>query len=174
MVIVKRKWKTMEKHLKNFKKSFLKLSLIGIIFLLSCGKGEVQQEEAVEWYIKLGLEEMGKQMKKDTQLLTRKVSEDSWDEAIGLCNKIGKSFAKLDLNKSDIPKDFFELKQVFEKSTERLLLACQDKDDEMAKIRLEALKKSCHHCHLIFRKDLDASNKETDFDVAVDKLYKDK
>ena len=174
MVLVKRKWKTMEKHLKNFKKSFLKLALISIIFLLSCGKAEVQQEEAGEWYTELGLEEMGKQMKKDTQLLTRKVSEDSWDEAVGLCNKIGKYFAKLDLNKSDIPKDFFELKQEFEKSTERLLLACQDKDDEMAKIRLEVFKKSCHHCHVIFRKDLDASNRELDFDVAVDKLYKDK
>ncbi len=164
----------MKIHLKNFKKSFLKLSLIGIIFLLSCGKGEEQQKEAVEWYIELGLEEMGKQMKKDTQLLTRKVSEDSWDEAISLCNKIGKSFAKLDLNKSDIPKDFFELKQEFDKSIEKLLLACQDKDDEMAKIRLEVFKKSCHHCHVIFRKDLDASNREPDFDVAVDKLYKDK
>jgi hypothetical protein len=164
----------MEKHLKNFKKSFLKLSLIGIIFLLSCGKGEVQQEEAVEWYTKLGLKEVGKQMKKDTQLLTRKLSENSWEEAIKLSTIIGKSFEKLDLNKSDIPKDFFELKQVFDKSIEKLLLACSDKDNEMVKIRLEALKKSCHHCHLLFRKKLDASNKETDFDVAVDKLYKDK
>ena len=164
----------MEIYSKRFPKKFLKYSLVGLVFIFSCGKGEVQQEEAVEWYIELGLEEMGKQMKKDTQLLTRKVSEDSWDEAISLCNKIGKSFAKLDLSKSDIPKDFFELKQEFEKSLERLLLACQDKDDEMAEIRLEVFKKSCHHCHVIFRKDLDASNREPDFDVAVDKLYKDK
>ncbi len=164
----------MEIYSKRFAKKFLKYSLVGLVFIFSCGKGEVQQEEAVEWYIELGLEEMGKQMKKDTQLLTRKLSEDSWDEAISLCNKIGKSFAKLDLNKSDIPKDFFELKQEFEKSIEKLLLACQDKDDEMAEIRLEVFKKACHHCHVIFRKDLDASNKETDFDVAVDKLYKDK
>ncbi len=164
----------MEIYSKRFAKKFLKYSLVGLVFIFSCGKGEVQQEEAVEWYIELGLEEMGKQMKKDTQLLTRKVSEDSWDEAISLCNKIGKSFAKLDLNKSDIPKDFFELKQEFERSTEKLLLACQDKDDETAEIRLVVFKKSCHHCHVIFRKDLDASNREPDFDVAVDKLYKDK
>jgi hypothetical protein len=164
----------MEIYSKRFAKKFLKYSLVGLIFIFSCGKGEVQQEEAVEWYIELGLEEMGKQMKKDTQLLTRKVSEDSWDEAVSLCNKIGKSFAKLDLSKSDIPKDFFELKQEFEKSIERLLLACQDKDDETAEIRLVVFKKSCHHCHVIFRKDLDASNRAPDFDVAVDKLYKDK
>lgn len=153
---------------------FLKFSLVGIIFFLSCGKVEVQQEEAVEWYTKLGLKEVGEQMKKDTQLLTRKLSENSWEEAIKLCTTIGKSFEKLDLNKSDIPKEFFELKQGFDKSLEKLVLACRDKDDEKVKIRLEAFKKSCHYCHLLFRKDLDASNKKTDFDVAVDKLYKDK
>ncbi len=164
----------MEIYSKRFAKKVLKYSLVGLIFIFSCGKGEVQQEEAVEWYTKLGLKEVGKQMKKDTQLLTRKLSENSWEEAIKLGTTIGKSFEKLDLNKSDIPKDFFELKQVFDKSIEKLLLASSDKDSEMVKIRLEALKKSCHHCHLIFRKKLDASNRETDFDVAVDKLYKDK
>ncbi len=164
----------MEIYSKRFAKKVLKYSLVGLIFIFSCGKGEVQQEEAVEWYTKLGLKEVGKQMKKDTQLLTRKLSENSWEEAIKLGTTIGKSFEKLDLNKSDIPKDFFELKQVFDKSIEKLLLACSDKDNEMVKIRLEALKKSCHHCHVLFRKKLDASNKETDFDVAVDKLYKDK
>ncbi len=125
-------------------------------------------------YIELGLEEMGKQMKKDTQLLTRKLSENSWEEAIKLGTTIGKSFEKLDLESPLIPKEFSEFKQRFDKSISRLSLACQDKDNEMAKIRLDAFKKSCHYCHLIFRKKLDATNRETDFDVAVDKLYKDK
>lgn len=164
----------MEIYSKRFAKKFLKYSLVGLVFIFSCGKGEVQQEEAVEWYIELGLEEMGKQMKKDTQLLTRKLSENSWEEAIKLGTTIGKSFEKLDLSNSVIPEDFYELKQSFDEAVAKLLLACQDKDGETVKIRLEVFKKSCHHCHVIFRKKLDASNKETDFDVAVDKLYKDK
>ncbi len=164
----------MEIHSKDFVRKFLKFSLIGLIFFLSCGKGEVQQEEAVEWYTELGFKEVGKQMKKDTQLLTRKLSENSWEEAIKLCTTIGKSFEKLDLESPLIPKEFSEFKQRFDKSISRLSLACQDKDNEMAKIRLDAFKKSCHYCHLIFRKKLDATNRETDFDVAVDKLYKDK
>ncbi len=159
---------------KRFAKKFLKYSLVGLIFTFSCGKGEVQQEEPVEWYTELGFKEVGKQMKKDTQLLTRRLGENSWEEAIKLCTTIGKSFEKLDLNNSVIPEEFYELKQSFDGAVAKLLLACQDKDGETVKIRLEVFKKSCHHCHVIFRKELNASNKETDFDVAVDKLYKDK
>lgn len=163
----------MEKHLKNFKKIFLKLSLIGIIFFLSCGREEAQQGDSGEWYTKLGFKEVGIQMRKDTQLLTRRLGELDWEEAIGLCNTIGKSFEKLDIDNPIIPKDFAELKQDFDNKLSKLLLVCQDKDDEAIKVKLEIFKKACHHCHLIFRKDLDASNTATDFNVAVDKLYKD-
>jgi hypothetical protein len=163
----------MEKHLKNFKKNFLKLSLIGIIFFLSCGREEAQRGDSGEWYTKLGFKEVGKQMRKDTQLLTRRLGELDWEEAIGLCNTISGSFEKLDIVNPIIPKDFAELKQDFDNKLSKLLIACKDEDYEVAKLKLEIFKKSCHHCHVIFRKDLDASNTATDFDVAVDKLYKD-
>jgi hypothetical protein len=164
----------MEKHLKNFKKIFLKLSLIGIIFFLSCGREEAQQGDSVKWYTELGYKKVMEQMKKDTQLLTRRLGEREWEEAIGLCNTIGGYFEKLDIDNPIIPKDFAELKQDFDNKLSKLLLVCQDKDGDAVKVRLEVFKKSCHHCHLIFREDLDASNTATDFDVAVDKLYKDK
>lgn len=164
----------MKKNSKSFIKNFFKLSIICLVFFMSCGKKEAQKEEPAEWYTKLGLKEVGKQMKKNSQLLTRRLGENSWEEAIKLGTTIGKSFEKLDLSNSVIPEDFYELKQSFDGAVAKLLLACQDKDGETVKIRLEIFKKACHHCHVIFRKKLDASNKETDFDVAVDKLYKDK
>ncbi len=164
----------MEKHLKNFKKNFLKLSLIGIIFFLSCGKEEVQQGDSVEWYTVLGYKKVMEQMKKDTQLLTRRLGELDWEEAIELCNTIGGSFEKLDIVNPIIPKDFAELKQDFDNKLSKLLIACKDKDYEVVKVKLEIFKKSCHHCHIIFRDDLDASSTATDFGVALDKLYKDK
>ncbi len=141
---------------------------------MSCGKGEVQQGEAVEWYTKLGFKEVGKQIRKDTQLLTRKLAEGDWGEAEVLCTRISKSFEKLDLDSPDIPEEFFEFKQRFDKALAKLLLISRDKDSDKVVAQLELFKKSCHYCHVIFRKKLDRMNMETDFDVAVDKLYKDK
>jgi len=59
----------MEIYSKGFMRNFLKVSLIGLIFILSCGKAEdqvgVQEEESVEWYEKLGFKENMKQMKEN-------------------------------------------------------------------------------------------------------------
>ncbi|ODS31186.1 MAG: Cytochrome C' [Candidatus Scalindua rubra] len=164
----------MKIHSKNFTRKFLKFSLIGIIFFLSCGKGEVQQGETVEWYTKLGFKEVAKQMKKDTQLLTRKLAEGDWDDAELLCAEIGKSFNKLNLDSPDIPEEFFELKQRFDKALAKLVLICRDKESDKVDAQLEAVKKSCSYCHRVLRKDLDRMNMETDFDVALERVYKDR
>jgi hypothetical protein len=174
MVIVKQNWKTMDKHLKNFKRNFLKLSLIGIIFFISCGREEAQQDDSVEWYTKLGFKKVMEEMKNDTQILTRKLGENNLDEAIELCTKIGKSFNKLDLDNPTIPEEFSEFKQSFDVNLSKLLLACQDKESEAIEIRLKAFKKSCHYCHVMFRKELDASDTETDFGVGLERMFKDK
>ncbi len=162
----------MEIHPKNFMRKLLNLSLIGIIFLLSCGKGEVQQE-ATEWYTKLGFKEVMKQIKKDTQLLSRKLNGEEWDESKNLCTKIGNSFRKLDLENPDIPDEFSDFTQAFDKSMARLLQICEDKESKMVKIRLEAVKRSCRDCHIRFRKELDIFNEEYDHGVALERLYKD-
>lgn len=158
---------------KSFIRHFFDLSLIGLVFCLSCGREGTQQEGAVEWYTELGFKKVGEQMKKDTQLLTRKINEGEWNEAIKLCATIGKSFEKLDLNNPVIPKEFSEFKQSFDSSLSKLLLACQDKDSEKVKIRLQVFKKSCHHCHVVFRKEMKRSQKETDYGVALERLYTD-
>lgn len=164
----------MDKHLKYFKKNLLQLSLIGIIFFLSCGKEEAHHDDSAEWYTKLGFKKVMEEMKKDTQLLTRKLRENNLKEAIELCTKIGRSFNKLDLDNPIIPKEFSEFKQSFDVNLSRLLLACQDKEGEAIKIRLETFKKSCHYCHVMFRKELDATDTETDVGVALEKVFKNK
>lgn len=167
----------MEIHTKIFTRNFLKVSLIGLIFILSCGKVvEVAHEEgeSVEWYTKLGFKENMKQMKKDTQLLTRRLGEGDWADAELLGVKIKNSFNTLDIENKEIPEVFFELKQKFDDSLVKLLEVCRDKDHDKVAAQLDLLKKACSYCHRITRKELDRMNLESDYDVAVDKIYKNK
>jgi hypothetical protein len=162
----------------RFTRSFLKFSLIGLIFILSCGKaGEqvgLQDDESVEWYEKLGFGENMKQMKEDTMLMTRRLGEGDWADAEVLCIKIEKTFNALNLASDDIPKEFFEIKGMFNDSLVKMLQVCREKDHDKATDQLARFKKTCSYCHRLTRKEWDRMNLETDFDVAMDKYYKGK
>ena len=169
----------MEIYSNRFTRNFLKFSIIGLIFILSCGKVEEQVvvddgDETVQWYTKLGFSENMKQIKSDTTLLTRKMGEGDWAEAEGLCANIEKSFSTLNLASDEIPEDFFELQGMFKNQLARITKTCQEKDFDESITRLRALKQACTHCHRVLRKEFDRMNTATDYDVAVDKIYKDK
>ena len=168
----------MEIYSKRFTRSLLKFSLIGLIFILSCGKVEepvgVQGDEPVEWYEKLGFSENMKQMKEDTMLMTRRLGEGDWADAEELCIKIEKTFNALNLAGDDIPKEFFELKGRFNDSLVKMLQVCREKDHDKATDQLDRFKKTCSYCHRLTRKEWDRMNLETDFGVAMDKFYKGK
>ncbi len=168
----------MEIYRSRFTRNILKLSIIGLIFILSCGKAEEQVvvndgDETVQWYTKLGFKENMKQIKSDTTLLTRKMGEGDWDEAVELCASIEKSFNALNLSSDEIPEDFFELQGMFKDQLARITQTCRDKDFDASTTRLRALKQACTHCHRVLRKEYDRMNTATDYDVAVDKIYKD-
>ncbi len=165
----------MEIYRNRFAGSILKLSIIGLIFILSCGKVEepVVEDGSVQWYVKLGFKEDMKKIKSDTTLLTRRMGEGDWADAVELCDALEKSFASLNLSSDQIPEEYFELQQMFNASLAKIKQTCLEKDFDTADIRLRALKQSCSYCHRILRKELDRMNMETDFDVAVDKIYKD-
>ena len=166
----------MEIHSKRFTRNFLKFSLIGLIFILSCGKAEEQAgmrgDEPVEWYEKLGFSENMKQIKEDTQLMTRRLGEGDWADAEELCVKIEKTFNSLNLASDDIPKEFFELKGRFNDSLVKMLQVCREKDHDKAAAQLDLFKKTCSYCHRLTRKEWDRMDMGTDFDVAMDKYYK--
>ncbi len=167
-----------EKTYKKFQKGFLKLMLISLVFILSCGKsgteeGATKKGEPEKWYVKLGFSEVCKQMKDDTQLLTKRLNFSEFEEAEALCNKISSTFAKLDANDPDVPKDFLEFKERFENSLAKVMVVSKEKKSEDVAVKVKALKHSCKYCHKIFRKDMSAAGYEKDFGVAVDKLYKD-
>ena len=168
----------MEIYSNRFTKNVLKFSIISLIFILSCGKVEEQVvgdgDETVQWYTKLGFKEDMKQIKSDTTLLTRRMGEGDWADAVELCSEIEKSFAALNLSSDEIPEEYFELQQMFNDSLAKIKQTCREKDFDNADIRLRALKQSCSYCHRILRKELNRMNMETDFDVAVDKIYKEK
>jgi hypothetical protein len=169
----------MEIYNNRFTRSILKFSIIGLIFILSCGKVEEQVvvddgDETVQWYTKLGFKENMKQIKSDTTLLTRRMGEGDWADAEALCAEIGKSFDALNLSSNEIPEDFFELKQLFNASLAKITQTCREKDFDNADARLRALKQACSHCHRVLRKEFDRMNTATDYDVAVDKIYKDR
>lgn len=171
----------MKIYTKYFYKNLLKYSLIGLVFLVSCGQEgtqegvavKEQQEETVEWFKELGFKKVMVQMKKDSQLLTRRIGEEDWEEAVKQCSKVGKSFGRLDLNNPILPKDFAEFKEIFEKSLSKLLIICQNKGSGELKKRLEIYKRACHYCHIMYRKKLNASDTSTDFGVALERIYKD-
>lgn len=163
----------MENHLVITRKFFVVFLLIGLTFIVSCkDKEEVAEKEPAKWFVELGFKKQMKQMKKDTSLLARRLGELDWDEATKLFNIIEKSFKSLDLESSLLPEDFPEFKDAFDKSLERLRLASREKDSDMVETRLEMFRKACHHCHLRYRKELDALNTETDFGVALERVYK--
>jgi len=169
----------MEIYSNRFTRNVLKFSIIGLIFILSCGKVEEQVtvdsgDETVQWYTKLGFKEDMKQIKSDTTLLTRRMGEGDWDDAVELCAQIESSFAALNLSGAEIPEEYFELQQMFNDSLAKIAQTCREKDFDNADTRLRALKQSCSYCHRILRKELNRMNMETDFDVAVDKIYKEK
>ncbi|GAX61023.1 hypothetical protein SCALIN_C17_0056 [Candidatus Scalindua japonica] len=169
----------MEIHSNKFTRNILKFSIIGLIFVLSCGKVEEQivgndSDENAQWYTKLGFKEHMKQIKSDTTLLTRKMGEGDWADAEALCANIEKSFGALDLSSDEIPEDFFELQEMFKDQLARITKTCKEKDFDGTVPRLRALKQSCSHCHRVLRKEFDRMNVATDYDVAVDKIYKDK
>jgi len=160
----------------RFTRNILKLSIIGLIFILSCGKVEEQlvDDGTVQWYVKLGFKENMKKIKGDTTLLTRRMGEGDWADAVELCDSLEKSFAALNLSSDEIPEEYFELQQMFNVSLAKIKQTCQEEDFDTSDDRLRALKQSCSYCHRILRKEFDRMNMETDFEVAVDKLYKDK
>jgi len=169
----------MEIYRNKFTNSVLKFSIIGLIFILSCGKVEEQvvedggDDETVQWYTKLGFKEDMKHIKNDTTLLTRRLGEGDWADAEELCATIEKSFGALNLSSDEIPEDFFELKQMFNDNLTKLTQTCREKDFDKADTRLKALKQSCSHCHRVLRKEFDRMNVATDYGVALDKLYKE-
>ena len=163
----------MEIHSGHFLKKFVAVSIISIIFLVSCNQEEVgQKTDTSEWYTKLGFKEVMKQMKKDTRLLSRKIASEEWEESKELCKKISNSFHGLDLENPEIPEEFSEFKKSFDDTMAKLLLVCEGKEVETTKIRLDAVKQSCRSCHIRFRKELDIFNEETDHGVALEKLFK--
>ena len=168
----------MEIYSNRVTRNVLKFSIIGLIFILSCGKVEeqvvVDSDEAVQWYTKLGFKEDMKKIKGETTLLTRRMGEGDWDDAVELCTQMEESFAALNLAGDEIPEEYFELQQMFNVNLAKIKQTCQEKDFDTADIRLRALKQSCSYCHRILRKELDRMNMDTDFDVAVDKIYKEK
>ncbi len=169
----------MEICFTKFKKNVLKLSLIGLIFVLSCGKVEEQAAvevdgEEVQWYVKLGFKKNMEQIKEDTQLLTRRLGEGDWDDAGESLAAIKSSFDSLNLSSDEIPEDFFELKQMFFDNLAKLEQISKDKDFDTADTQLKVFKHSCSYCHRILRKEFDRMNTATDYDVAVDKIYKNK
>ena len=168
----------MEIYSNRITRNVLKFSIIGLIFILSCGKVEEQVvgdgDEAVQWYTKLGFKEDMKKIKGDTTLLTRRMGEGDWADAVELCSDMEKSFAALNLSSDEIPEEYFELQQMFNANLAKIKQTCLEKDFDTADIRLRALKQSCSYCHRILRKELDRMNMESDFDVAVDKIYKEK
>ncbi len=159
----------------RFTRSLLKFSLIGLIFILSCGKAEeqvgMQGDESVEWYEKLGFNENMKQMKEDTMLMTRRLGEGDWADAEELCIKIEKTFNALNLAGDEIPKEFYEIKFMFNDSLVKMLHVCREKDHDKATDQLARFKKTCSYCHRLTRKEWDRMNLETDFNVAMDKYY---
>ncbi len=165
----------MEIRFKRCKRNVLKLSLIGLIFILSCGKVEEQAvvDEAVQWYVKLGFKENMEQIKEDTQLLTRRLGEGDWADAEESLAAIKSSFDSLNLSSDEIPEEFFELKQMFFDSLVKLEQTSKGKDFAKAETQLRAFKNSCSYCHRILRKEFDRMNTATDYDVAVDRIYKD-
>ncbi len=171
----------MEIRFTRFKRNVLKLSLIGLIFILSCGKVEEQaaveegeEGEEVQWYVKLGFKENMEQIKEDTQLLTRRLGEGDWADAGESLAAIKSSFDSLNLSSDEIPEEFFELKQFFFDSLVKLEQISKGKDFDKADTQLKAFKHACSYCHRVLRKEFDRMNTATDYDVAVDKIYKDK
>ena len=169
----------MELYSNRFTRNILKLSIIGLslIFIMSCGKVEEQvsdSDDTVQWYTKLGFKEDMKKIKSDTTLLTRRMGEGDWADAVELCETLEKSFAALNLSSDEIPEEYFELQQMFNDSLAKIKKTCQAEDFDTSDDRLRALKQSCSYCHRILRKELDRMNMETDFEVAVDKIYKGK
>ena len=166
----------MEIYSNRFTRNILKLSIIGLIFILSCGKVEEQvvDDGTVQWFTKLGFKEDMKKIKSETTLLTRRMGEGDWDDAVELCVEMEKSFAALNLSSDEIPEEYFELQQMFNDSLAKITLTCREKNFDEADIRLRALKQSCSYCHRILRKEFDRMNMDRDFEVAVDKIYKDK
>ena len=168
----------MEIYRFRFTRNILKLSIIGLslIFIMSCGKVEEQvvDDGTVQWYTKLGFKEDMKKIKSDTTLLTRRMGEGDWADAVGLCDSLEKSFAALNLSSDEIPEEYFELQQMFNDNLAKIKQTCQDQNFDTSDDRLRALKQSCSYCHRILRKELDRMNMETDFEVAVDKIYKGK
>jgi hypothetical protein len=115
----------MEIYSNRFTRNILKFSIIGLIFILSCGKVEEQvvvDDGTVQWYTKLGFKENMKQIKSDTTLLTRRMGEGDWADAEESCAKIEKSFEALNLSSNEIPEDFFELKQLFSVQLAKILI----------------------------------------------------
>ena len=165
----------MEIYSNRFTRSFLKFSLIGLIFILSCGKVEEQlvDDGTVQWFTKLGFKKDMKKIKGETTLLTRRMGEGDWDDAVELCVEMEKSFAALNLSSDEIPEEYFELQQMFNDSLAKITQTCREKNFDEADIRLRALKQSCSYCHRILRKEFDRMNMDRDFEVAVDKIYKD-
>ena len=161
-------------HSGHFLKKFITLSIISIIFLISCNQEKVEQNtDTSEWYTKLGFKEVMEQMKKDTSLLSRKIMSEEWEESKEVCKKISNSFNTLDLENPEIPEGFSEFKESFNNTIAKLLLVFEDKEVETTKRRLNAVKQSCRSCHIRYRKELDIFNEETEQGVALEKLFKE-
>lgn len=164
----------MNKYTRNIKKHFLKLSLISLVFLMSsCSEKKIEKgtEKELVWATELGFKKVMKKLKDNTQLMTRKLGELQWDEAVALCKTIKRDFGSLDLDSPKLPEDFPEFKDDFNKYLEKLLIVCQNKESEEVASKLQFFKKACHYCHLRYRERLSELSKDFDFGVALERVY---
>ncbi len=138
------------------------LTSITFTGLISCNKTEKKpvQEEEIKAYLseKETLEQAMKKTSRDSRRLARAIESRDWIEiemwASELKQGIGVSCVNLYIkNHSGATAEFIILGDRFYNATNRLILSCKKRDDEIADAQFEKILKSCDMCHEEYKEE---------------------
>ncbi len=121
-----------------------------------------------EWCEKIGMRPVMLDMKLQLQLLTSALSYRDWDETDRIAKDIKAMYDGLNLAETEVPEDFWEFNDDFQRYYKRFFDAVEKKDGDDADYQFGRLKTACHHCHIRLVRRI-----KPDKDVGLERMYKD-
>lgn len=142
------------------KQSLMCVIIVGMFMaFISCKKTEEEDAEVIHAYMseEESLEQAMKKASRDTRRLASALESRDWVEiemwAGELKQGIGVSCVNLYIrNHSGVSAEFIILSDRFYNAVNRLMLACEDQDAEIADAEFDRMIKSCDDCHAGFKK----------------------
>lgn len=121
-----------------------------------------------EWCNKIDMRDVMMKMKAATNVLTAELQARDWDAVANATEKLTGLYNNLPLGETEVPDDYWEFHEDFQRYMGRFVKASEERDEKDADYQFKRVKTACHHCHIRY-----VRRKKPDKGIALERLYKD-